>query len=253
MIKIFNIRYINELSIINSFHISSSPLLVVPSGPGLSEIDRNAKYYEALQQADLALPDSGLMVLLVRLFTGKKIEKLSGPKFLAEFLKQPELQFSNTLFLVDSSAESSDRNRQYLNSLGIPLTLEYQYIAPVYDHEDIIDPALINRLESLKDKPKYILINLGGGVQERLGLHIKNHLSYPVTIICTGAAIAFFTGEQAKLPAWVDRIYMGWLYRIIHDPRRFLIRYLKAFRLVWIFIKYRKYILSYKPIPQIKK
>lgn len=90
-----------------------SQLVVVPSGPGLSEIDRNAKYYLALQQADIALPDSGLMVLLIRLFTGKKIEKLSGPKFLAGFLKQPELQIPNTLFLIDLSTDPSSWSKKY--------------------------------------------------------------------------------------------------------------------------------------------
>ena len=38
---------------------------------------------------------------------------------------------------------------------------------------------------------KFIIINLGGGVQEKLRLYIKNHIKKNTTIICTGFAIAF--------------------------------------------------------------
>ena len=107
--------------------------------------------------------------------------------------------------------------------------------APLYDKTEITDSKLIKILESLKVKPKFLLLNLGGGVQERLGFYIKNNLSYQLGIICTGAAIAFETGSQAKLPKWVDELYLGWLARIIQSPKQFSIRFLKAFRLVYVF------------------
>ena len=94
---------------------------------------------------------------------------------------------------------------------------------------------MIDRLESLKVRPIFLLLNLGGGVQERLGFYIKNNLSYKIGIICTGAAIAFETGSQAKLPKWADDFYLGWLARVIQDPKQFIIRFVKAFRLVYVF------------------
>ena len=60
-------------------------------------------------------------------------------------------------------------------------------------------------------------------------------LELKISIICTGAAIAFETGQQARLPIWVDKLYLGWLARIIQSPQPFLIRFLKAFRLVYVF------------------
>ena len=59
-----------------------------------------------------------------------------------------------------------------------------------------------------------MIINLGGGVQEKLGLYLKRNLNHETKIICTGAAIAFLTGLQANIPNIVDKIYMGWLWRI---------------------------------------
>ncbi|HAQ58475.1 MAG TPA: glycosyltransferase, partial [Opitutae bacterium] len=48
---------------------------------------------------------------------------------------------------------------------------------------------------------------------------------------CIGAAIAFLTGMQTRIPKWADRIYIGWQLRIIADPKTFLPRYWSARKL----------------------
>ena len=68
--KLFNIKFIN-----GDYHLALSKLkkgqfMVVPSGPGLSTIDKDLKYYESLKCADFAIPDSGLMIILAKLFLG---------------------------------------------------------------------------------------------------------------------------------------------------------------------------------------
>ena len=50
--------------------------------------------------------------------------------------------------------------------------------------------------------------------------------------------IASKSGEQASIPGWADRAYLGWLIRCIDDPRTFVPRYLKAFRLVYLLARY---------------
>jgi UDP-N-acetyl-D-mannosaminuronic acid transferase (WecB/TagA/CpsF family) len=87
-------------------------------------------------------------------------------------------------------------------------------------------------------KPKTIFIQLGGGVQERLGLFLKKHLNYNPTILCTGAALAFLSGEQVYIPKWADELYLGWLLRCFFNPKLYLPRYLKAFRLIFLLLKY---------------
>ena len=52
------------------------------------------------------------------------------------------------------------------------------------------------------------------------------------TILCTGGAISFFTGDQAPINNLVDRIYMGWFLRLIYNPSIFIKRYLQALKLI---------------------
>ena len=66
-------------------------------------------------------------------------------------------------------------------------------------------------------KPRYILINLGGETQEILALYIKEKVDYKVSILCTGAAIAFLTKRQAPINDIIDKYYLGWLIRILYN------------------------------------
>ena len=54
-----------------------------------------------------------------------------------------------------------------------------------------------------------------------LGLHLKK-LKNKVTILCTGGAISFFTGDQAPINNFIDKYYLGWLIRFIYNPIVFL-------------------------------
>lgn len=232
---IFHIEFINGNYSEAFLRLQDGNFMVAPSGPGLSIIDKDIKYWDALKGADFAIPDSGFMVILARIFYEYRIKKLSGPKFFRQFTNEKILHEKGMLFSVDPNDYESKKNRKYLNEKRIPITSEYQYVAPIYDKNNISDSKLLEILEALEVKPMFLLLNLGGGVQERLGYYIKNNLSYKLGIICTGAAIAFETGSQAKLPKWVDELYLGWLVRIIQAPKQFSMRFLKAFRLVYVF------------------
>ena len=53
------------------------------------------------------------------------------------------------------------------------------------------------------------------------------------------AALAFMSSEQAPIPEWVDKYYLGWLMRCICDPKTFIPRYFSALKLIGILFKYR--------------
>ena len=83
-----------------------------------------------------------------------------------------------------------------------------------------------------KVRPEFILTNIGGGRQEILGLYLKKNLKIKTTILCTGAAISFFTKDQAPINNLIDRLYLGWFVRLIFNPLVFSKRYLYSLRLI---------------------
>ena len=76
------------------------------------------------------------------------------------------------------------------------------------------------------------MTNIGGGMQEVLGLYLKKNLNKKTTIICTGGAISFFTGDQAPINKFIDKFFLGWLVRLIFDPSTFYKRFFYAFKLI---------------------
>ena len=202
----------------------------MPSGPGLSTIDIDKNYYNALKNSDIALFDSGYLCLLLRIFKGVTVKKFSGFIFFKEFLNNLKNEKNAKILLVEPSKKQLNTNKNFLNSKKIDNF--FQYVAPLYRKENIRDYKLLKKIKKIK--PKYVIINLGGGVQEVLGSYLKNNINFKVSIICSGAAISFFTKEQAPITDYLDKIYLGWLIRIIFNPFVFLPRYLSAFRLIFI-------------------
>ncbi len=109
------------------------------------------------------------------------------------------------------------------------------YVAPKYGLE-IEDGSLLARVE--QRRPAHVVIAIGSGPQERLGHYLRENLSYRPPIYCTGAALGFITGDQVAIPDWVDRFYLGWLLRLLAQPRRFIPRLAQAFELPWLIWKY---------------
>ena len=130
-------------------------LLVVPAAPALVKLSEDEEYRRALVSADMAIADSGAMVLLWKIFTGRHVERISGLKFLKR---------------------------------------------------------LVARLASHPD-------------ERVLWIH------------CIGAALAFLTGDQPPIPMWADRFYLGWLLRLLRQPRVFGPRYLSALKLPLLLLR----------------
>lgn len=211
-------------------------LLVVPAAPALKDLDSRADYREALLGADMALPDSAFMVMIWNRLQRDRIRRLSGLEYLRELLRHGDVQRPGNSFWVMASQESAARNLAWLRGQGIEVPPECVYLAPFYG-ERVQDPELLRRLAELR--PAHIVVTLGGGTQERLGLYLRRGLPYRPAIHCIGAAIAFLSGDQVPIPVWADRFYLGWLFRSISEPRRYLPRYWDARKLLWLMLRYR--------------
>lgn len=210
--------------------VTQGGLVVAPSAPGLAvDLVKSASYREALTTAELAITDSGYMVLLWRFFTGEKLPRHSGLKFLRAMLERSELKRPGSVFWVMPSAGEDARNRAWLAGQGFPVTADDVYLAPHYAAGPIVDDELVRRIADRR--PRIVMLAIGGGVQERVGLMLRAQLKERPAILCLGAAIAFLTGGQASIPPWADKLILGWLLRLLSNPRKFWRRYWDALAL----------------------
>lgn len=215
--------------------MSGGGLLVVPAAPALKNLANDPAYREALQGADLVITDSAFMVMIWNRLTRDSIRRVSGLKYLSSLLKQPDFYRPGGSFWIMASEESVQRNCSWLRRQGIELAPADRYIAPLYG-ETIEDSELLRRID--ERRPRHIVVCIGGGTQERLGLYLRSELNCKPSIHCLGAAIAFLSGDQVLIPKWADRMYLGWLFRCLSNPLRYMPRYWDARKLYSLMMRY---------------
>lgn len=204
--------------------------LVAPAASALAKIGENKKYHRSLIDSNVAIFDSGFFCILLRILKAEKVTKLSGYKFLKKFLNTKKIKQKRLLCINPNPKESKIINKFLVQN---KFTNIINYSAPIYKKNDIKDYKLLNKIK--RSKPRIIIINIGGETQEILAQFIYNKINFKTSIICTGAAIGFLTGTQAPINTFIDKIYLGWLIRILHDPKKFFIRTIKSFNLIKLF------------------
>ncbi len=75
-----------------------------------------------------------------------------------------------------------------------------------------------------------VIVGMGAGKQERLLLDLRAAGWQGTGFTCGGYLDQFVQAKgQDYYPAWVDRLNLRWLYRMMKEPNRLLKRYLKDY------------------------
>lgn len=212
-------------------------LLCVPAAPSMINLCEDADYRRALLAADLTIADSGFMVLLWRLFTGRRVTRISGLEHVKRLIEHETARQPGAALWIVPSKAARERTLAFLRSKGIPAADEDVYFAPKYGRP-VKDEALVEVIA--RRRPKHIVIAVGGGMQDKLGLHLIEKIDYRPAIHCIGAALGFLTGDQVHIPDWADRFYVGWFLRSLAQPKVFIPRFWSARKLPWMIFRYRE-------------
>ena len=233
------------------FFLRAGGILVVPAAPALVKLRyEDQRYRRALTEADFAIADSGLMVLVWKVIAGKNVTRISGFKYLKGLIKNPELRLPRNVLLVVPSEIAKQRTLAWSRDGDLPLEPDDCYVAPLYG-PTAEDPGLLQRVENRR--PGHVIIAIGNGPQEKLGMFLRNNLSYRPAIHCIGAALGFLTGDQISIPDWADRLYLGWFFRLLAQPRIFIPRLFRAFELPWLIWKYGEKLPPMRPVAGSQK
>ncbi len=211
--------------------------LIAPSAPGMVRLRYDESYRTAATHADLAIADSGLMALVWRLVGGGKVDRISGLNYLQQLFKLPELRAPGALFCVLPHEASKEKALAWFAKNGFQIGPDDCYLAPIYD-AIVRDERLVEIVN--QRKPAHVLVCVGSGPQEKLGYYLRERSAERSAIHCIGGALGFITGDQIPIPTWADRLYLGWLLRLLAQPRLFFPRAIMALELPGLIFRYRE-------------
>jgi N-acetylglucosaminyldiphosphoundecaprenol N-acetyl-beta-D-mannosaminyltransferase len=209
--------------------------LVAPSGTCFARLREDEAYRHAVLAADLAIADSGLMVVLWRLSRREKVHRISGLRYLKHLLRKLKGEGTTRVFWVLPSQSARQKLLDWSGRESFSIKAENCYVAPRYG-SDVEDRNLLVLVE--QHRPAHVMIAIGSGAQEKLGYYLRENLSYRPAIHCIGAALGFVTGDQVSIPEWADRFYLGWLWRLVAQPSVFIPRLSRAVELPLLIWKY---------------
>jgi len=233
--QILGIRFFNgDVNEAVALMFERGGFLVAPSGTCFARLREDNTYRRAVLAADLAIADSGLMVVVWRLSQRENIQRISGLKYLKHLLGKLNGEGTKVFWVLPN-----ERARQKLFDWSCResflINTENCYIAPRYG-PDVEDRNLLALIE--QNRPAHVIVAIGSGAQEKLGYYLRENLSCRPAIHCIGAALGFVTGDQTAIPNWVDRLYLGWLWRLVAQPSIFIPRLSRALELPWLIWKY---------------
>lgn len=211
-------------------------LVVAPAAPSFIALQDDPEYRRAIADADLAIADSGWMVVFWWLLRRERLVRISGLRFFKHLLERPECRERGKLFWILPSENAKEKTLDWSRREKFPTTADDCYVAPNYG-PDAADESLLTKIR--ERQPQHIIIAIGGGMQDKIGSYLKHRCGYRPAIHCIGAAPGFVTGDQVRIPMWADRFYLGWIFRVFSKPKTYFRRYWRARALARMILNYR--------------
>ena len=201
-----------------------TPLLITgPNAQLVTIAAANARFAEALQTADLCVPDGISVVLGSRLLKGQLPERVTGGDLMERLCAESAKHGLSVFFLggLPGAAVGAAVNlqRRYPG-----LRVAGTYCPPYGFENDAAESARIRRIVS--DATPDLLCVAFGAPKQEIWMH-DNCPSLPIgAAIAVGAALDTQAGLRKRAPRWTHKMGIEWLYRFAREPRRLWRRYL---------------------------
>lgn len=178
-------------------------------------------YREQIHDFDLIAPDGQPVRLALNfLHQAGMRERVCGPEILPR-LCEAAAKADVGVYLYGSTTATVTRLRDALVRRCAGLSVvgcEPSVFRPLTANED---RELVERIR--RSGAGIVFLGLGCPLQETFAYEHRH--SIRAVQVCVGAAFDFVAGTKRRAPRWMQDHALEWLYRIIHEPRRLLKRY----------------------------
>lgn len=176
-------------------------------------------YRALLQQADLVYADGISVVWASRFLRQPRLYKITGRDWINDFSAQ-SAQKMVKIFILAGRPGIAERAAQGLRH-------RFPHLTIVGTADGYF--ATRNESETLRyiadTAPDVLFVGRGTPLQERWIAANRTRLNVPV-VWAVGALFDYVAGIEKPVPAWMNRLALEWLWRLIINPRHKWRRYL---------------------------
>lgn len=209
--------------------------VVTPNVDHVCLAETDARLRNAYEDATLSLIDGMPLLWLAKALGNPLPAKISGSDLLRPLMRRAAKEGWKVYFLggrpgvAEQAANLLLRDYPGFTIAGVD--------APPMGFENDAKQANEVLVKIRLAAPHLLLVALGCPKQE-LWMHQNRKAFAPAVALGIGATLDFVAGVVKRAPAWMSKVGLEWLYRLLQEPRRMAGRYLVRDRaILWIALK----------------
>lgn len=187
---------------------------------GVIEFRRDDEFKQAVQAADLIVPDGQPIRWAMNYFYNTGLTaRVYGPRLMNEVLSKAKANDHNIrVFIYGGSTQ------QVLDDFKSYVLKNFPNVSIVGSYREAIFGEETLDLDQLRlCKPNLVLVGLGCPTQEKWITATQSKTD--AVFMGVGAAFSFYSGATKMAPVWMQDNGLEWLYRMYKEPRRLWKRY----------------------------
>ncbi|MBN2145971.1 MAG: WecB/TagA/CpsF family glycosyltransferase [Anaerolineales bacterium] len=172
---------------------------------------RDAQYLSLLNRCDLVYSDGIGVVWAARFLNGKHLYKITGRDWIDHFCTLAEQQGISIYILAgEPGVAQRASGRMQKRWPGIRIAGAVDGFFNQKSEEQVI--AEINA-----SQPHLLFVGMGVPQQEKWIARNQDRITVPVCW-AVGALFDYIAGDEAPVPAWMEKLALEWLWRLFIDP-----------------------------------
>ncbi|MDX9747911.1 MAG: WecB/TagA/CpsF family glycosyltransferase [Paludibacter sp.] len=165
---------------------------------------------DVLNQSTVNACDGSYIALFASRLYHEKLSAYNGPEFFAKYIYHPDRHC-----IIGNTEDVYSKIKARMNKEGFNCD-NVLYISVPFQRVEYFDYEMMAS-EINAFAPRYIWVSLGAPKQELFMSRMLPHLNKGM-MLGVGAALNFFSGEIATIPAWAKKTKLIWMYRIFTEP-----------------------------------
>jgi N-acetylglucosaminyldiphosphoundecaprenol N-acetyl-beta-D-mannosaminyltransferase len=193
-----------------------------PNVDHVVKAEHHADFRHAYRRAALCLPDGMPLLWASRLLGSPLPEKVSGSDLVVPLMRLASERRWRVYLLggrPGAAEKAADKLARELGTLIVGTDCPIVSLNGAAGGSD----ETLERLRSAA--PDLVLVAFGAPKQELWIDRFADRMR-PAVAIGVGGSLDFVAGEVRRAPAWMSRVGLEWLFRLVQEPRRMWRRYL---------------------------
>ena len=231
-VRVDAVTYADTLDIIEQWIAQRGPHQIATANPEfVMAAQRDHEFRRTLLGADLCVADGVGLLWAARRLGQRLPERVTGSD-LVPLVAQRAAARGWRLYLLGAGPGVAEQTAQLLTQQNPGLRIAGVY-AGTPSAADA--PAIVQWIQQAA--PDVLFVAYGAPAQDLWIARHKEALAVPV-MMGVGGAFDHIAGVQRRAPAWVQRIHLEWLFRLITQPWRWR-RKLALPRFAWAVLRQR--------------